>query len=49
MLTQSVLDQCTTRPAFSKLLEKLMDYEKFGTPFKKGQRYYYTHNTGGLG
>ncbi|RMZ53627.1 hypothetical protein APUTEX25_003161, partial [Auxenochlorella protothecoides] len=46
VLTQSVLDQCTTRPAFSKLLEKLMDYEKFGTPFKKGQRYYYTHNTG---
>ncbi len=22
------------------------DYEKFGTPYKKGSRYYYSHNSG---
>ncbi|KAK2078881.1 hypothetical protein QBZ16_002571 [Prototheca wickerhamii] len=45
-LTSQVLEQCSTRPAFAKLLERLMDFEKFSAPFKRGGRYYYTHNTG---
>ena len=45
-MTSQVLEQCSTRPAFAKLLERLMDFEKFSAPFKRGGRYYYTHNTG---
>jgi prolyl oligopeptidase len=45
-LFQSVLKQCDTRDQFKSLFEKIFDYPKFGTPFKRGNRYYYYHNSG---
>lgn len=45
-LTAGVLAQCGTRANFKDLFTKLYDYEKFGTPYKKGSRYYYSHNSG---
>jgi prolyl oligopeptidase len=45
-LTASVLEQCPARDAFKQLFTDLYDYEKHGTPYKKGQRYYYSHNSG---
>lgn len=43
---QSVLKQCDTREPFKALFESIFDYPKFGTPFKRGSRYYYYHNSG---
>ena len=45
-LFESVLSQCETRDSFKGLFEKVFDYPKFGTPFKRGSRYYYYHNSG---
>lgn len=45
-LTQKVLAQCETRDQFKELFTALYDYPKFGTPFKRGNRYYYYHNSG---
>ena len=45
-LTGSVLEQCSSRSNFKELFEELYNYERFGVPFRKGDRYYYSHNTG---
>lgn len=45
-LTASVLEQCPSRSQFKQLFEELYNYERFGVPFRKGDRYYYSHNTG---
>lgn len=45
-LTQSVLQKCPIRDNFKALFHDLYDYEKFGVPFRRGQRYYYSYNTG---
>ncbi|MEW5297596.1 MAG: hypothetical protein WDW36_000797 [Sanguina aurantia] len=45
-LTQTALEQCDTRQNFKELFTKLYDYPKFSTPFKRGDRYYYYHNSG---
>jgi len=34
------------RDKLSKRLTKLWNYERFGTPYKKGGRYFYSHNSG---
>ncbi|KIZ07661.1 prolyl endopeptidase [Monoraphidium neglectum] len=45
-LTNSVLAQCDTREQFKALFTDLYNYPKYGTPFKKGSRYYYYFNSG---
>lgn len=45
-LTQKVLQQCETRDQFKQLFTQLYDYPKYGTPFKRGDRYYYYYNSG---
>lgn len=45
-VTAGVLEQCGSRDRFKQLFTQLFDYEKFGTPYKRGQRFYYSHNSG---
>lgn len=45
-LTDEVLAQCGTRDKFKALFTDLYNYPKYGTPFKKGQRYFYYFNSG---
>lgn len=45
-VTFDYLKQIPQRDAIRKRLTQLWDYEKFGTPFKRGGRYFYYHNTG---
>lgn len=40
------LDQIPFRKALRERLEKLMNFEKFSTPFKEGGKYYYFKNDG---
>lgn len=45
-LTFSVIKQLPYRNEIKARLTKLWDYEKFGTPFKRGERYFYFKNNG---
>mmetsp|Transcript_25826 Transcript_25826/g.72321 ORF Transcript_25826/g.72321 Transcript_25826/m.72321 type:complete len:814 (-) Transcript_25826:260-2701(-) len=45
-LTASVLEQCPNRSHFKEALTKMMDYPKYGCPFKRGDRYFHFHNSG---
>ncbi len=44
--TFSYLDQIPYRDAIEERLEKLWNYERYGTPFKKGEKYYFFKNNG---
>ncbi len=45
-LTFSVLDSIPERQRMRERLTQLWNYEKFGTPFKKGDRYFFSKNDG---
>jgi len=45
-VTFSYLEDIPEREAIRKRLEELWNFEKRGTPFKKGGRYYFTKNDG---
>jgi len=45
-VTFAYLESLPKRDAIEKRLTKLWDFEKFGSPFKAGGRYYYQHNSG---
>ncbi|KAL8144270.1 hypothetical protein V2J09_017302 [Rumex salicifolius] len=45
-LTESVLSQCETREKLKEKLTKLFDYQRYSSPFKRGDKYFYFHNTG---
>jgi prolyl oligopeptidase len=45
-LTDSYLEKVPARKALEERLTKLLDFEKFGTPFHAGKRYFYSHNSG---
>ncbi len=45
-VTFGFLEEIPERKAIQKRLTGLWDFEKFGTFFKAGGRYYYQHNTG---
>lgn len=45
-VTDAYLATLPGRDLFAARLKKLMDYERFGLPSKKGGRYFYTRNTG---
>lgn len=45
-LTGAYLDTLPGREAFKSRIKQLFDYERFGVPIHKGERYFYAHNTG---
>jgi prolyl oligopeptidase len=45
-VTFGYLDTIPVRDKLKQRLEKLWNYEKFGTPFKEGDRYFYFKNDG---
>ena len=45
-VTFGYLDKIPNRQAAKERIEKLWNYEKFGTPFKKGGKYYFYKNDG---
>ena len=45
-LTFSFLNSIPERAGIRDRLTKLWDYEKYGVPFKEGNRYFYTRNSG---
>jgi prolyl oligopeptidase len=45
-LTDSYLARIPIRQSIEQRLTALLDFEKFGMPFHKGQHYFYAHNSG---
>lgn len=45
-LTDSVLAECETRDKLKKKITELFDYPRYYPPFKRGDKYFYFHNTG---
>ncbi|KAK6939279.1 Peptidase S9A, N-terminal domain [Dillenia turbinata] len=45
-LTESVLSKCETREKLREKITKLFDFPRYDAPFKKGDKYFYSHNTG---
>jgi prolyl oligopeptidase len=45
-LTDSYLEKIPVRQSIKDRLTELLNFEKFGMPFHKGRRYFYTHNSG---
>lgn len=45
-LAQNYLQAIPLRSALKKRFEKVWNYERFGTPFKEGDNYYFYHNSG---
>ena len=45
-LTFNYLNQIPERAAIKSRLTKLLNYERYGVPFKEGGRYFYTKNNG---
>jgi prolyl oligopeptidase len=45
-LTDSYLEKIPVRDVLKKRLTALLDFEKFGAPFHKGDHYFYSHNSG---
>jgi prolyl oligopeptidase len=45
-ITDAYLATLPGRDVFKARLKKLIDYERFGQPERKGGRYFYLHNTG---
>ncbi|WP_034161673.1 prolyl oligopeptidase family serine peptidase [Sphingomonas sp. ERG5] len=45
-VTNAYLATLPGRDIFKERLKQLMDYERFGLPEKKGNRYFYSHNSG---
>ncbi len=45
-VTRQYLDSLPSRQPMRNRLEQLWNYERFGLPEKKGERYFYSHNDG---
>ncbi|XP_059633814.1 uncharacterized protein LOC132276416 [Cornus florida] len=45
-LTDSVLKTCDTREKFREKITKLYDHPRYEAPFRRGDKYFYFHNTG---
>lgn len=45
-VTRAYLDGLRQRDWFETKIRSLMDYERFGLPYKAGKRYFYTRNSG---
>ncbi|OMP03016.1 hypothetical protein CCACVL1_02648 [Corchorus capsularis] len=45
-LTESVLEKCETRAKFHKKITQLFDHPRYSSPFRRGNKVFYFHNTG---
>ncbi|XP_016341534.1 prolyl endopeptidase-like [Sinocyclocheilus anshuiensis] len=45
-LTMPFLEQCTVKERFHQRLMELYNYPKYSCPYKRGKRYFYSHNKG---
>lgn len=45
-LTESVLEKCETREKLRQKITKLFDHPRYEPPFRRGDKYFYFHNTG---
>ena len=45
-LKDSVLKECETREKLREKITELYDYPRYDPPFKRGDKYFYFHNTG---
>ncbi|GAQ82840.1 Prolyl oligopeptidase family protein [Klebsormidium nitens] len=45
-VTQKFLSECETREKFRERMTALYNYPKYGTPFRRGSKYFYFKNTG---
>ncbi|MCR5871955.1 MULTISPECIES: prolyl oligopeptidase family protein [unclassified Sphingomonas] len=45
-VTDAYLDTLPGRDVFKARIKQLFDYERFGVPTRKGNRYFYSHNSG---
>lgn len=45
-LTESVLGKCETRGKLRQKITELFDHPRYTVPFKRGNKYFYFHNTG---
>ncbi|XP_058785516.1 uncharacterized protein LOC131660313 [Vicia villosa] len=45
-LTNSVIAECETRTKLNERITKLFDHPRYDAPFKRGDKYFYFHNTG---
>lgn len=45
-LTESVLEKCESREKLREKITKLFDYPRYDAPFRRGDKYFYFHNTG---
>lgn len=45
-LTESVLEKCETREKLREKITKLFDHPRYYAPFRRGDKYFYFHNTG---
>uniref|UniRef100_A0A1J3DDR7 Prolyl endopeptidase n=1 Tax=Noccaea caerulescens TaxID=107243 RepID=A0A1J3DDR7_NOCCA len=45
-LSDSVLKTCETKEKLHEKITKLIDHPRYDTPFKRGNSYFYFHNTG---
>ncbi|GLT53037.1 hypothetical protein SLA2020_263340 [Shorea laevis] len=45
-LTESVLEKCETREKLREKITKLFDHPRYDAPFRRADKYFYSHNTG---
>lgn len=45
-VTESVLEKCDTREKLREKITKLFDHPRYHAPFRRGDKYFYFHNTG---
>ncbi|KAL0016875.1 hypothetical protein SO802_003944 [Lithocarpus litseifolius] len=45
-LTESVLEKCEMREKLREKITKLFDHPRYDAPFRRGDKYFYFHNTG---
>ncbi len=45
-VTHAYLEQIPVREQLRERMTRLWDFEKYGAPFKRGKRYFYSYNTG---
>ncbi|PSS17987.1 Prolyl endopeptidase, partial [Actinidia chinensis var. chinensis] len=45
-LTESVLKKCDTREKLREKIRDGLDHPRYSAPFRRGNKYFYFHNTG---
>jgi prolyl oligopeptidase len=45
-LTEKILKNCELKDKLKERVTSLFDYPKYDCPFKRGDKYFYFHNTG---